>query len=160
MVDESARVRVAVLGASGYAGGELVRLLLAHPRVKLGHLAANESAGRTVGEVHPHLAASPVGGWVLAPLDAGPAAEQASFAFLSLPHGASATLAPVLLDAGLRVVDLAGDFRLPASAYPDWYGFEHPSPAWLEKAVYGRSEERRVGKECPQLCRSRWSPYH
>jgi N-acetyl-gamma-glutamyl-phosphate reductase len=140
MVDESARVRVAVLGASGYAGGELVRLLLAHPRVELGHLAANESAGRTVGEVHPHLAASPVGGWVLAPLDAAAAAERASFAFLSLPHGASATLAPALLDAGLRVVDLAGDFRLPAGAYPEWYGFEHPSPAWLEKAVYGLPE--------------------
>jgi N-acetyl-gamma-glutamyl-phosphate reductase len=139
-VGDEARLRVAVFGASGYAGGELVRLLLAHPRLELGHLAANESAGRTVGEVHPHLAASPVGGWVLAPLEAAAVAEQASFAFLSLPHGASATLAPVLLDAGLRVVDLAGDFRLTANAYPDWYGFEHPAPAWLEKAVYGLPE--------------------
>jgi N-acetyl-gamma-glutamyl-phosphate reductase len=140
MLGESARLRVAVLGASGFAGGELVRLLLAHPHVELGHLAANESAGRTVAEVHPHLAASPVGGWVLAPLDAASAADQASVAFLSLPHGSSATLAPALLDAGLRVVDLAGDFRLPAAAYPDWYGFEHPATAWLEKAVYGLPE--------------------
>jgi N-acetyl-gamma-glutamyl-phosphate reductase len=139
-VGDKAKLRVAVFGASGYAGGELVRLLLAHPRLELGHLAANESAGRTVGEVHPHLAASPVGGWVLAPLEAAAVAEQASFAFLSLPHGASTTLAPVLLDAGLRVVDLAGDFRLTANAYPDWYGFEHPAPAWLEKAVYGLPE--------------------
>jgi len=137
---ESPRLRVAVLGASGYAGGELVRLLLAHPRVDLGHLGANESAGRTVAEIHPHLAASPVGGWVLAPLDAAAAAEQASFAFLSLLHGVSAGIAPQLLDAGLRVVDLAGDFRLPAAAYPDWYGFEHPAPAWLEKAAYGLPE--------------------
>jgi N-acetyl-gamma-glutamyl-phosphate reductase len=61
-------------------------------------------------------------------------------AFCSLPHGASAELAPQLLEAGLRVIDLAGDFRLPASAYPDWYGFEHPSTDWLGKAVYGLPE--------------------
>jgi len=140
MRDENARLRVAILGASGYAGGELTRLLLAHPGVELAHLAANDSAGRTLAEVHPHLAASPAGGWVLAPLAAAAAAEQASFAFLSLPHGASAALAPTLLDAGLRVVDLAGDFRLPAAAYPAWYGFDHPAPAWLEKAVYGLPE--------------------
>jgi N-acetyl-gamma-glutamyl-phosphate reductase len=140
MLGESPRLRVAVLGASGYAGGELVRLLLAHPNVEIGHLAANESAGRGLGEIHPHLATSPVGGWVLASLDAASAADEASFAFLSLPHGASAGLAPALLDAGLRVVDLAGDFRLPAAAYPEWYGFEHPAPAWLEKAVYGLPE--------------------
>src|SRR5213593_1089959 len=101
MLGESPRLRVAVLGASGYAGGELVRLLLTHPNVVLGHLAANESAGREVAEVHPHLAASRIGRWVLAPLDNATAADQ-SFAFLSLPHGASAALAPALLEAGLR----------------------------------------------------------
>jgi N-acetyl-gamma-glutamyl-phosphate reductase len=137
---ESSRLRVAVFGASGHAGGELVRLLLEHPDVELGHLAANESAGRELAEIHPHFATSSVGGWVLAPIDAIPPADQASFAFLSLPHGASASLAPALLEAGLCVVDLAGDFRLPAAAYPEWYGFEHPAPAWLEKAVYGLPE--------------------
>jgi N-acetyl-gamma-glutamyl-phosphate reductase len=137
---EARRLRVAVFGASGFAGGELVRLLVEHPNVELVYLAANESAGRELAEVHPHLAASPIGSWVLAPLDAASAAERASFAFLSLPHGASASLAPALLEAGLCVVDLAGDFRLPAAAYPDWYGFEHPAPAWLEKAVYGLPE--------------------
>jgi N-acetyl-gamma-glutamyl-phosphate reductase len=139
-VSEGRRLRVAVFGASGYAGGELVRLLVDHPHVELVYLAANESAGRELAEVHPHLAASPIGGWVLTPLDAASAADRASFAFLSLPHGASASLAPALLEAGLQAVDLAGDFRLPAAAYPDWYGFEHPAPAWLEKAVYGLPE--------------------
>ncbi|HSL67581.1 MAG TPA: N-acetyl-gamma-glutamyl-phosphate reductase [Actinomycetota bacterium] len=134
------RLRVAVFGASGYAGGELVRLLAEHPNVELGYLAANESAGRELADIHPHLAAAPIGSRVLAPLDADSAADRASFAFLSLPHGASASLAPSLLEAGLCVVDLAGDFRLPAAAYPDWYGFEHPAPAWLEKAVYGLPE--------------------
>ena len=140
MLGERAHLRVAVLGASGYAGGELVRLLLAHPNVEIAHLAANESAGRALAEIHPHLATSPVGGRVLASLEAASAADEASFAFLSLPHGASAAFAPALLDAGLRVVDLAGDFRLSAAAYPAWYGFEHPAPAWLEKAVYGLPE--------------------
>jgi N-acetyl-gamma-glutamyl-phosphate reductase len=139
-MSEARRLRVAVFGASGYAGGELVRLVVEHPNVELVYLAANESAGRELAEVHPHLAASPIGSRVLASLDAASAAERASFAFLSLPHGASASLAPGLLEAGLCVVDLAGDFRLPAAAYPDWYGFEHPAPAWLEKAVYGLPE--------------------
>src|SRR6266545_4645280 len=136
-MSEARRLRVAVFGASGYVGGELVRLLVEHPNVELRYLAANESAGRELAEVHPHLAASPIGGWVLAPLDGDSAADRASFSF---PHGASASLAPALLEAGLQVVDLAGDFRLPAAAYPDWYGFEHPAPAWLEKAVYGLPE--------------------
>ncbi|MGH2580429.1 MAG: N-acetyl-gamma-glutamyl-phosphate reductase [Actinomycetota bacterium] len=139
-MSEARRLRVAVFGASGYAGGELLRLLVEHPNVELVYLAAKESAGRELAEVHPHLAASRIGRRVLAPLDAASAADRASFAFLSLPHGASASLAPALLEAGLCVVDLAGDFRLPAAAYPDWYGFEHPAPAWLEKAVYGLPE--------------------
>ena len=60
--------------------------------------------------------------------------------FAALPNGSSAALAPAILDAGARVIDLAGDFRLEAEDYPDWYGFEHPAPAWLGKAVYGLPE--------------------
>ena len=129
---------VAVLGASGYTGGELVRLLLGHPSAELVYLGANESAGKTLGEVHPYLAGAT--GLTLESLDPAAAAGRAEVAFCSLPHGASAVLAPALLDAGVRVVDLAGDFRLPADAYPPWYGFDHPASAWLEKAVYGLPE--------------------
>ncbi len=67
-------------------------------------------------------------------------------------HGASAELAPALLEAGVKVIDLAGDFRLPASAYPDWYGFEHPAADWLGKAVYGLPE--LFGDQLP--ARSSW----
>jgi N-acetyl-gamma-glutamyl-phosphate reductase len=139
-MSEARRLRVAVFGASGFVGGELVRLLAEHPNVKLGYLAANESVGRALTEVHPHLAASPIGGWVLArsmPLRGPTGRPSHSSRF---PTGASASLAPALLEAGLPVVDLAGDFRLPAAAYPEWYGFEHPAPAWLEKSVYGLPE--------------------
>jgi len=136
----STKLRVAVLGASGYTGGELVRLLLVHPEVELAYLGAKESAGRSLGEVHPHLGASPLAAALLEPLDRAAVVERAGFAFLALPHGTSAEAAPPLLEAGLRVVDLAGDFRLPAAAYPEWYGFEHHAPAWLDKSVYGLPE--------------------
>ncbi len=133
-------LRVAVLGASGYSGGELVRLLLGHAGVELSYLGANESAGKTLGEAHPHLEATRAGGARLEAVEADRVAERVEIAFCSLPHGTSSLLAPTLLDAGVRVIDLAGDFRLPAEAYPDWYGFEHPAPEWLHKAVYGLPE--------------------
>jgi N-acetyl-gamma-glutamyl-phosphate reductase len=59
---------------------------------------------------------------------------------MTLPHGESGRLAPELLERGVRVIDLAGDFRLPADAYPRWYGFEHPAPSWIDKAVCGVTE--------------------
>jgi N-acetyl-gamma-glutamyl-phosphate reductase len=132
---------VAVLGASGYAGGELVRLLGDHPSVRITHLAGHGSAGRTLEAVHPHLAGTPLAGTELAPVeDLEAVTAAAAFAFCALPNGSSSSVVPGLVEAGVRVVDLAGDFRLPAEVYPDWYGFEHPSPAWLEKAVYGLPE--------------------
>jgi N-acetyl-gamma-glutamyl-phosphate reductase len=133
-------IRVAVLGASGSTGGELVRLLDGHPGVQIAALGALGSAGTTLAEVHPHLASTTAGGMKLEPLDGAEPAGRVDLAFCALPHGASAAIAPALLEAGVRVIDLAGDFRLPAEAYPDWYGFEHPAPAWLPRAVYGLPE--------------------
>ena len=76
----------------------------------------------------------------MATMEPAAIAEAAELVFSALPNGASAELAPELLAAGLPVVDLAGDFRLPADAYPTWYGFEHPAAGWLDKAVYGLPE--------------------
>jgi N-acetyl-gamma-glutamyl-phosphate reductase len=134
------RERVAVLGASGFGGGEVIRLLAAHPVAEVTFLGARDSAGRTLAEVHPHLAAHPLGDRALQPMDLAAAAEAADIAFMALPNGTSAGLAPQLLEAGVRVIDLAGDFRLAAAAYPEWYGFEHPALGWLDKAVYGLPE--------------------
>ena len=139
-MSDPASVRVAVLGASGFAGGELIRLLQDHPAAEVTFLGAHGSVGKTLGDVHPNLAQLDGGGENLTELVIADIVQAADVAFCSLPHGASAELAPPLLEAGLRVIDLAGDFRLPASAYPDWYGFEHPSPDWLGKAVYGLPE--------------------
>ena len=133
-------VRVAILGASGYGGGELLRLLADHEGVEVTFLGANDTAGRTLAEVHPHLASLPSGDAVLQPIEIESIAAAADVVFSALPNGTSAGIAPGLLEAGARVIDLAGDFRLPAEAYPAWYGFDHPAKEWLEKAVYGLPE--------------------
>jgi N-acetyl-gamma-glutamyl-phosphate reductase len=128
---------VAVLGASGYSGAELLRLLAGHPELEPTFVGAHDAAGWLVGKVFPHL--SPFAHLRYEPLDAfDPSSARA--AFLALPAGTSSTIAPRLVEAGLRVVDLGGDFRLPAPDYPEWYGFSHPAPTWLERAVYGLPE--------------------
>lgn len=132
--------RAAVLGASGYSGGELVRLLAAHPAVEVTFVGAKGSAGIPFGASHPHLASLPAGELTLAEMDPAAIAEAADLVFSALPHGAFAALAPSLIDAGLRAIDLAGDFRLTLEAYPQWYGFEHPAPGLLATAVYGLPE--------------------
>jgi N-acetyl-gamma-glutamyl-phosphate reductase len=140
MEPSTPHVRVAVLGASGFAGGELVRLLDAHPFADVTFLGAHGSVGTTLGEIHPNLASLALAAEILREPVTADVAGEADVAFCSLPHGASAELAPGLLETDVKVIDLAGDFRLPASAYPDWYGFEHPAADWLGKAVYGLPE--------------------
>ncbi|HSJ49827.1 MAG TPA: N-acetyl-gamma-glutamyl-phosphate reductase [Actinomycetota bacterium] len=131
------QVPIGVVGASGFTGGELVRLLLGHPMVDLAFLGGRSSAGRRLGEAQPHLAASAAGDLLIRPVEE---ASGLDFVFLALPRGDAAAVAPGLLEAATRVIDLGGDFRLAAEAYPAWYGFEHPAPAWLDKSVYGLTE--------------------
>ena len=136
----STPVSVAVLGASGYAGGELVRILHDHPDFHVVFLGGKDSVGQTLADVHPHLGGLPQGGLALREMEPESIADAAELVFSALPNGTSSALAPAILDAGAPVIDLAGDFRLPAEAYPSWYGFEHPAPAWLDEAVYGLPE--------------------
>ncbi len=128
---------VAILGASGYAGGELVRLLDAHPAFDVAYLGANTRAGRTLNEIHPQLAA---GTRRLGPVD--PAAlPPVDLAFLALPHGASARTAGLLLERGTKVVDLGSDYRLDSEQrYLAAYGDPHPFPDRLRDWAYGLPE--------------------
>jgi N-acetyl-gamma-glutamyl-phosphate reductase len=145
-------LRVAVLGATGYVGAELVRILERHPHVSIVGLAARNRDGIPVGEAFAHLAGT--GHRIEAELP-GPGAVDA--VFLALPHGQAATIAPPLLERGVLVVDLGPDFRLSDPAdYPTWYGFEHPAPELLPggpgrsgdtviaAAVYGLPELHRA----------------
>jgi N-acetyl-gamma-glutamyl-phosphate reductase len=134
----SPSVQVAVVGASGYAGAELVRLLANHPHVAIDALYARGREDAPLAGEFPHLA--PLG---LRLIDGTPE-PGVDVAFLALPHGASAELAVRLAAGGTTVVDIGSDLRLAdPAAYPEWYGFEHPAPEALEDAVYGLTEFAR-----------------
>ena len=133
---ERARIRVGVIGASGYAGAELVRILARHPFVELAGLRGRERDGVPIGTIHPHLF-----GTGLTVESELPAIDAV---FLAMPHGAAAGLVPALAAGGTTVIDLGPDFRLRSAAdYPRWYGFEHPAPELLDNAVYGLPELHR-----------------
>ena len=133
----SARVRVAVVGATGYVGGELIRLLDRHPNVELTGLWARDRDAEPVGQSHPHLATT--GHLVHGTI------PDADAVFLALPHTASAAIVPELVAAGRTVIDLGSDFRLHDPAdYPRWYKMTHPRPDLLAEAVYGLPELHRA----------------
>ncbi len=141
------RLRAGIIGAGGYTGSELIRLIDAHPHLELTFVAAREKAGKTLAEVVPSTEGVPgLGEMVLESLAPEGAAElsgRIDVAFTALPHAASARLGGALLDAGVQVVDLSADFRLrDLATYQSWYG-EHPRPDLLPQAVYG----------CPELHR-------
>jgi N-acetyl-gamma-glutamyl-phosphate reductase len=119
-------VLAAVAGASGYAGGEILRLLLGHPDVEIGALTADASAGSTVGTLHPHL--PPIADRVIEPTSAEALAGH-DVVFLALPHGASAAIADELDEAAV-VIDCGADFRLTDDqAWADFYGGQRAG-AW------------------------------
>jgi N-acetyl-gamma-glutamyl-phosphate reductase len=136
-------VGVAIVGASGYAARELIRLLLNHPGARITVATSRQDEAPRLDALHPSLH----GRIDLAcePFDADRLAERASVAFLSLPHTASMAVVPALRERGVRVIDLSADYRLKdARVYADWYGHEHTDPAGLRAAVYGLPEIDRA----------------
>src|SRR6478609_4268705 len=132
--------KVGVLGASGYAGAELLRLCASHPDLDVAVATGDSQAGTSIGALYPSLAAA-YGDVMFEPWT--PAlAVGLDLVFCALPHGASQEIVPGLLDAGIaHVVDLGADFRLHDPAlYPQWYGQEHEAPSLLADAVYGLPE--------------------
>lgn len=132
-------VRVAVYGASGYTGVELLRLLARHPHAQVTALVSRQADAPHINEVHPSLTGL-FDLW-LENLTAEQVAERAEVIFTALPHGASAEVAAPLLEAGRTVIDLSADYRLNSPlAYRTWYGLDHSDPARLGKTVYGLPE--------------------
>jgi N-acetyl-gamma-glutamyl-phosphate reductase len=134
-------VRVGVVGASGYSGAELLRLLAGHPGIDVDVATSREFAGKGIDDVYPNLGAY----HGLEYVTIGEAnLEGLDLVFLALPHGASVEVGARLADAGVRVVDFSADFRLTdPAAYQQWYGLEHAAPQWLGKWVYGIPELHR-----------------
>jgi N-acetyl-gamma-glutamyl-phosphate reductase len=128
-----------VLGASGYAGVELLRLAAGHPDFDVVYATADSAAGALAGDVHPSLAAA-YPRLRFARYEVGDAAGL-DVVFTALPSGATGAVVPELLAKVGLVVDLAADFRLrDAALYPTWYGWEHPAPELLDEAVLGIPE--------------------
>lgn len=133
-------MRIAVAGASGYAGGELLSILVRHPRARVARLMAEIPQPIPIEAAHPVLRGQGLPVCEL-PALGDLAACDVDLVFLATPHQASHDLVPGLLARGLRVVDLSAAFRLKdAAAYPRWYGFEHVAGAALAEAVYGAPE--------------------
>ncbi|MBO3833341.1 MAG: N-acetyl-gamma-glutamyl-phosphate reductase [Candidatus Brockarchaeota archaeon] len=134
-------VKVAVYGASGYVGGELLRILLSHSSVEITAATSKRFSGMPVHKVHPNLRKVCQMSFVEPKVEN---VVNAEVVFTALPHGQSTHVVKTLLDRGLKVIDLGADFRLKdPSAYEKWYGFKHPYPELLEKAVYGLPELHR-----------------
>lgn len=134
-------IKVGVVGGTGYTGVELLRLLVNHPDVELRVITSRSESGRKVADLFPNLR-----GFTdieFSVPDAGQL-EQCDLVFFATPNGTAMTMVPRLLEAGVRVIDLAADFRLAdAAVWEQWYGMPHACPEFLAEAVYGLTEVNR-----------------
>ena len=138
------KTRVGIINVTGYAGAELARILSQHPEVELVSVTGRSAAGQKLDSVFPHLAGID--------LTIDSRLGEVDFAFSAMPHKESAIEIIPLVNSGIKVVDISADFRLnDASAYPEWYGFTHPAPELLEKAVFGLPELHRSRIASAQL---------
>jgi N-acetyl-gamma-glutamyl-phosphate/LysW-gamma-L-alpha-aminoadipyl-6-phosphate reductase len=132
-------IRASIVGGSGYVGGELLRLLLAHPQVVVAQVTSQQHAGRYVHGVHPNLR-----GTTRQQFCAVEELQPCDVLFLALPHGRAAAQIEQFAALAERIIDLSADFRLrDAAVYEQWYGQPHPHPGWLADFVYGLPELHR-----------------
>jgi N-acetyl-gamma-glutamyl-phosphate reductase len=138
--------QIAIVGASGYSGEELVRLLLSHPHAELTAVTSRQYAGQTLAQVFRKFAHHPgAKGLRFSEPKAELLAKQAQIVFLALPHGVAAEFAVPLLQLGCQVIDLSADFRVRSAAvYKDFYDHDHPAPELLAQAIYGLPEVYRA----------------
>ncbi|MDK6029140.1 N-acetyl-gamma-glutamyl-phosphate reductase [Ignisphaera sp. 4213-co] len=135
--------KVCILGASGYTGGELLRLLANHPGVEVVMATSREYVGKPVHYVHFNLRGI-YRNLKFTDINLDAVSKNCDAVFLSLPHGVSLNYVPKILEMGILTIDLSADFRLKnPELYKMWYGFEHPYPDLLNKAVYGLPEIHR-----------------
>lgn len=135
-------LRVGVVGGSGYTGGELLRLLLRHPKVEVTYVTSRKYRGEYIYRLHPNLRG--ITEMQFEEFNHDVAASKCDLLFTAVPHGLAVGIVPPLMERGLGIVDLSADFRLKNPAdYVTWYGFEHPRPDLLARFVYGSPELHR-----------------
>lgn len=156
MVRKMNSEKVAVVGASGYSGEELVRLLIRHPGVELVALTSRQLAGQTVGQVFPKFAGQRYADLAFIESEVEKLiATGAKIVFLALPHGVASEYARPLVAAGLKVIDLSADFRIKDLAvYQEYYGEAHHAPELAAMSVYGLPEHYREKIKSAQLIAS------
>jgi len=134
-------IKVSIIGASGYGGGELARLLLGHPEVELVHLTAESKAGEAMADLYPNLRGFTSS--ITEAADAAQIAKDSDMVFLALPTGKAMQLAPAIVPHA-RLIDLGADFRFKdPQVYEQWYKSPHASPELLADAAYGLTEFKR-----------------
>ena len=142
-------IKVGIVGGTGYTGVELLRLLAQHPDVEIVAITSRGEAGTPVANVYPNLRGR------VGLCFEDPAACNLSVCdvvFFATPNGIAMQQAPALLEAGVRVIDLAADYRIKDVAeWEKWYGMQHVSPEWVEKAVYGLPEANREAIRAARL---------
>src|SRR5918998_365278 len=143
-------MKISVIGASGFVGGELLRLLVTHPKVTVNMVTSRQQAGEYVHRVHPSLK-----GFIdlkFSAMDIDKLTDTCDLVFVSVPHGKSNKIVNELYKSGIKIIDLSADFRLKNPAdYIKWYGWEHPFPDLLSKSVYGVPEFHREEIKNAQL---------
>jgi N-acetyl-gamma-glutamyl-phosphate reductase len=133
------RVPVGIVGASGYGGVQLVRLLMDHPEVELVYLGGESSAGKPLAEIYPHLAHAV--NQQIEEVEPEIIAHRCEVVFLSLPNGLASQIAPTLLEKGCKVLDLSADYRFrDLSTYSAWYGTARSDNGTAQQAIYGLPE--------------------
>jgi len=136
------KTRVCILGGTGYGGAELLRHLLFHPAIEVVKVGAADHIGERVADVHQSLFGRTE--LVFEEMTPAQAAEDVDLVFLGVPHRVSANLVADMMDTGVRIIDLSGDFRLlDSEVYEEYYFGKHPHPEWLGTFVYGLPEVNR-----------------
>lgn len=150
------KIKTAIVGASGYTGMELLRILLTHPAVELTAVTSRTEAGKRLDEVFPRFTKAKSASLTFSLPDPDLIASSgAEVAFLALPHGVAAEIARALLERNIKVIDLSADFRLRSPAvYEEFYGHPHPAPDLLDQAVYGLPEIRKEAIQNARLIAS------
>jgi N-acetyl-gamma-glutamyl-phosphate/LysW-gamma-L-alpha-aminoadipyl-6-phosphate reductase len=143
-------MKVGVIGASGFVGGEMLRLLISHPKVEISMVTSRQYVGEYVSRIQPSLKGFT--DITFSELDYDKLSDKCDLVFTAVPHGTATEIVKALYDRGMKIIDLSADYRLHnAPDYDKWYGWQHPYPELLSKSVFGIPEIHREQIKKSQL---------